>query len=286
MSPGASSGSPLRTAGAAAAGRAASRWTPATRHRRSRAGSACRGARRRPTDGAGRGCEVDERRGHVLLRRRRGVQQVAGLPGQCRHRRGASEQARAASPACCSSRAPPAGPCPTRRRRTAAGARPRRADGIDRIVVVAAALPGRAIAGGEIVAGRSRQRRREQVGLDAWRPASSSLSSLARATSASLLSASSRSRSCAGLDRPLEQPRVLDRGRGLQRQRVQQLELGGRVGHRQRAAERHHANHTLADLQRRGNQRARRRSVRVMRRGSPVDVVDDLGDAGLRRPCR
>ena len=79
----------------------------------------------------------------------------------------------------------------------------------------------------------------------------SSLSSLARATSAALCSASSRSRSRAGLDRALEQPRVLDRRRRLQRQRVQQLELGGGVGHRQRAAERDHADHPLADLQRR-----------------------------------
>ena len=45
----------------------------------------------------------------------------------------------------------------------------------------------------------------------------------------------------ARLHGPLEEPRVLDRRRRLQRQRVQQLELGRRVGHGHRAAERNHA---------------------------------------------
>ena len=130
--------------------------------------------------------------------------------------------------------------------------------------------------------GRSRPARGSAAGKrSAWMRAasSSSLSSFARATSVSLCSASSRSRSRAACDGALEQPRVLDRGRRLQRQRVEQLQLGGGVRHRQRAAERDDADDPLADLERRADQR---RSV-VSSAHPPrvgVDVVDDLADAG------
>ena len=83
----------------------------------------------------------------------------------------------------------------------------------------------------------------------------SSLSSFARASSGRLVQRQQPLALVRRLHGALEQPRVLDRRRRLQRQRVQQLQLGGRVRHRHRAAERDDADHALADLERRGDER-------------------------------
>ena len=120
------------------------------------------------------GVELGQRRGDVFLRRRRGVQQVAGVRRPATAATRHARAARAASPACCSSAAPPAGPCPTRRRRTAAGgASPSGAGQRQRVVVVAAAAPRRTVARGQLVAVRLRQRRRETGRPGCARPASS-----------------------------------------------------------------------------------------------------------------
>ena len=179
--------------------RAARRSRTAGRSRRWRARSTLsRWPAPTKREGAGLGCDLRERRRDVLLRRRRRVEQLAGVSSQLRAAAGCARAARAASPACCSSRARPAVPCPTRRRRTRAGdalavGRP----GRQRVVVVAAAPARGTVPRRELVAGRPPAAR---TGTRfAWiRAASvSSLSSFARASSAAWCSASSRSRSCA-----------------------------------------------------------------------------------------
>ena len=78
-----------------------------------------------------------------------------------------------------------------------------------------------------------------------------------------------------------EEPRVLDRGGGLQRQGIEQLELRGRVFHPLGAAESNQADDALADLERRGDERANRRRAAhppwILRH-----VVDDLADTARR----
>ena len=239
-----------RTAGPAAAGRAAYRWSDrvsaspdARRMQRSRRA-------RRPRSAASpvAGDENQQRRRDVLLRGGRGEEQRARSVRQRRQRRRRARAARAASPACCSSRATPAGPCPTRRPRTTARDRRRprgptsrrssrrRTDGPDDCAPPARSRPPPVA-------------RPERGRPGCAPPASSSLSSLARATSVSLCSASSRSRSSRRLHRPLEQARVLDGGGRLQAKRAQELQLGGGVGHRQRARQRQHADDPLPHLQ-------------------------------------
>ena len=147
----------------------------------------------------------------------------------------------------------------------------------NRVVVVAAASARRAVAGGEVVAGQRRQLGGKQVRLDARRELELAFELGARHLRL-LVQRQQPLALARRLHRPLEQPRVLDRGRRLQRQRVQQLELGGRVGHRQRAAKRDHADHPLADL-------AAARTINALDVVSSRDaprvgshVVDDLAD--------
>ena len=109
-------------------------------------------------------------------------------------------------------------------------------------------------------------------------------SSFARAISVACCRASSSLSLPRGLDRALEEPRVLDGGRGLQGQRVQELQLGRGVRHGDVLPTRHDADHPLAHLQRRADERLHRRLLgdapRVL-----VHVVDDLADAaGRHRP--
>ena len=103
-------------------------------------------------------------------------------------------------------------------------------------VVVVAAAPARgAIARGQVVAGRLGQLRRKQVGLDARGQLHLALELRARDLRG-LVQGQELLALRAGLDRALEEPRVLDGGGGLQGQRGQELQLGRGVRHGDGAA--------------------------------------------------
>ena len=119
----------------------------------------------------GRRVEIDQRGRDVLLRRRRREQQLAGPSGQRRQRVG-SRPSSARSVACMLLITSEAGrPLPdtsATHSSTALVAASRRTR--QHVVVVAAALPGRAVAGGEVVAGHAcGSSGREEVRLDAGR---------------------------------------------------------------------------------------------------------------------
>jgi hypothetical protein len=143
-----------------------------------------------------------------------------------------------------------------------------------------AAAAGGPVPGRQLVAVQRWQRRRKQVRLDPGGERELALE-LRPGELGGLMQRLQPLALLCRQDCALEQPRVLDRRRRLQRQRVHQLQLGGRVRHGRRAAERDDADDPLAHLERRGEERLDRRVLDGAPR-IPVHVVDDFADPARR----
>ena len=223
-------------------------------------------------------CRIErrERRGHILFWRRRAEEQrtgfgregrqIARAPEQRPQRRlhVAHDQRRRQSLACDIGHAQKHGFRAVGRAHA------------DDVVIIAAAAPRGTVSRRQLVAIDRRQCRRKEIRLDARGERQLAVEAGTRQLRR-LLQRLQPFPVLGSLHGSFEEPRVLDRGCGLQRQGIEQLELRGRVFHALGAAEGNQSDDALADLERRGDERANRRRAAhppwILRH-----VVDDLAD--------